>query len=120
MDIGKILRERSKIPAYRSEPKKKGKRWAIYPSLKVDKLIFHEDDDFRCLVSLFSHDADEILRMQDAAIAEAVEGMKKDGWVFWLHAANHKVQRIGKLYRSEIRFVFKVKDPLIKIQEEVK
>lgn len=119
MDIGKILRERSKIPAYRQEPKRKGKRWGIYPSLKVDKLIFDEEDDFRCPVSLFSYDADEILRMQDAAIAEAAKGMNRDGWKFYLHAANHKVHRVMGLYRSEINFVFKVRFP-DNSQKEVK
>lgn len=112
MDIGKILRERSKFPAYRSEPKKKNKNWAIYPSLKVDNLVFYEDDEFRCLVSLFSYDRDEILMMQDTAIAEAKKGMKKDGWTFWLHAARHKVEQVDELYCSKINFTFKVNNGL--------
>jgi len=121
MDIGKILGDRARFRAYRSEPKSTNcKRWGIYPSLKVDRSIFFEEDEFIYLVSLFSYDADEILRMQDAAIAEAAKGLKKDGWEFWLHAANHKVQNSGRLYSSKIRFVFKVKNAPKKIQEEVK
>lgn len=117
MDIGKILRERISFPAYREEPKVKGKCWGVYPSLEVKRLIFHEEDDFRLTVSLFSHDAMEILKMQDAAIASAAEGLNKGAWEFYLHAANHKVQRIQGLYRSEINFVFKVVFPKISQQE---
>jgi len=119
MDIGKILREKAKFPAFKSEPKKKEINWGIYPSVKVDKTIFFEDDEFKCLVSLFSYDEAELLKMQDETIKDAKEGMKKDGWIFWLHAANHKVEKIGKLYRSEINFIFKV-DVLEEIKEEVK
>ena len=118
MDIGKILREKAKFRAYRAEPKIKGKKWGIYPSLKVDRDMFFEDDEFKCEVSLFSYDSEEILKMQEDAIKEATKGIKKDGWFFYLHAANHKVQKMGRIYRSEIRFVFKVKNAQ-KIQEEV-
>lgn len=121
MDIGKILRDKAKFPAYRSEPKTKNKRWGIFPSVKVEQLIFYEDDDFYCPVKLFSYDRDEIEKMQDDTIKQAHEGMKKDGWTFWLHAANHKIQRIGKLYCSEINFCFKVRIPDVEeIQTEVK
>ena len=116
MDIGKILRERAKILTFRVEPKKiKSKRWGIYPSVKVNKDIFFEEDEFVCQVYLFSYDPEEILKMQDEAIADAHKGMEKDGWKFWLHAANHSIKRVGKLYRADIRFVFKVKT-FLKIQ----
>lgn len=112
MDIGKVLRERVKFRTYRSDPKSPScKKWGVYPVVKVDKDIFFEDDEFVCQVFLFSYDADEILQMQDEAINQATEGMKKNGWIFWLHAASHKIRRIGRIYRSEIRFVFKVKVP---------
>lgn len=119
MDIGKILRERVSFPAYRSEPKRECSHWGIFPSLKVNNSIFFEEDEFKCEVSLFSNDPEEILRMQDETIAEAAKGMKKNGWTFWLHAANHEIYNTEKPYRSEIRLVFKVKT-LEKIQEEVK
>lgn len=121
MDIGRILRERSKIRTYKSEPKKPPRRWGVYPSLIVDQLIFFEDDDFRCQVSLFSNDEDEILGMQKAAIAEAAIGMNKGGWKFYLHAANHDVKKVaGGLYRSRINLVFKVEFPENLRNKEVK
>jgi len=120
MDIGKILRDKANFATYRSEPKStKYKKWGIYPVVKVDKNIFFEEDEFICQVYLFSYKEDEILKMQDEAIEQAARGIKKNGWIFWLHAANHKVHNTGKLCRSEIRFVFKVKI-LEKIQQEVK
>lgn len=120
MDIGKILRDRAKILTFRVQPKKiKSKRWGIYPSVKVKQDIFFEENEFVCPVSLFSYDREEILKMQDEAIVDAHKGMEKDGWKFWLHAANHSIKRVGKLYRADIRFVFKVKT-FLKIQEEVK
>lgn len=119
MDIGRILRERANFAAFRYKPKRRLKRWGVFPSLKVEQLIFHEDNDFRCLVSLFSYDRDDVEKMQDMTIAEAVKGMKKNGWEFYCHAANHKIERVQKMYRSEINFVFKVRFP-DNTQEEVK
>jgi len=119
MDIGKILRERVKFRTYRSDPKVKGKRWGVYPSVKADQLMFFEDDEFKCEVSLFSYDSEDILRMQDEAIKDAAKGIIKNSWIFYLHAANHSVQKMGRLYRSGIRLVFKVRNAQ-KIQEEVK
>lgn len=112
MDIGKILGERAEYRIYRSEPKSTNcKKWGVYPVVKVEKDIFFEEDEFVCQAYLFSYDADEILQMQEEAIKQATKGMKKNGWFFWLHAANHKVNNSGSTYRSEIRFVFKVKIP---------
>ena len=118
MNIGKVLRERAKFPVYVLEPKKKPDNWGLYPNLRINESIFFEEDEFVYLVSFFSHDALEILKMQDAAITEAAKGLKKDGWEFWLHAANHKIKKSERLYSSEIRFVFKVKNAPQKIQEE--
>ena len=119
MDIGKILRERANFKTYVNKPKKPGKKWGVYPSVKADELIFIEEEEFNCPVLLFSHNKDEIMRMQADAIIQASLGMKRGGWEFWLHAANHKITKEGGLYRSEIRFVFKVLFP-INLKEEVK
>ena len=120
MDIGKVLRERVKFRTYRSDPKSPScKKWGVYPVVKVDKDMFFEDDEFKCEVSLFSYDSEEILRMQSETIAEAAKGIVKNGWIFYLHAANHRVLKMGRLHRSEIRLIFKVKNAQ-KIQEEVK
>ncbi len=120
MNIGKVLRERAKFPVYVLEPKKKPDSWGLYPNLRINESIFFEEDEFVYLVSLFSHDALEILEMQDAAITEAAKGLKKNGREFWLHAANHKVQNLKEPYSAKIRFVFKVKNAPPKIEEEVK
>ncbi len=119
MDIGRILRERVNFRTYVKDPKKPGKRWGVFPSVKVNQLIFIEDEEFRCPVSLFSYDKDEIMEMQTAAILQASLGMKKDGWNFFCHAANHKIQKVLGLYRSDINFQFKVVFPNI-TKEEVK
>lgn len=111
MDIGKILRERANFRTYAKEPKKPPKRWGIFPSLKVDQLIFSEEDDFRCSVTLFSYDKDDITQMQADTITRASLGMKNNGWDFWLHAANHGIERVPGRYRSTINFVFKVRFP---------
>ena len=120
MNIGKVLRERAKFPVYVLEPKKKPDNWGLYPNMRVDGLMFFKEDEFIYWVSLFSHDVLEIVRMKDAAIAEAAKGFKKDGWEFWLHAANNKVQNLKEPCSAKIRFVFKVKNAPQKIQEEVK
>ena len=120
MDIGKVLRDRLKFPVYALRPRKELNRWGHFPSFRVDSKIFFEEDEYIYFVHLFSYSVSEILSMQDAAIKAAAKGLKKDGWEFWLHAANHAVKRSERLYTSEIRFVFKVKNAPQKIKEEEK
>ncbi len=118
IDLGRILRNRVKFPAYKSEPKTKKRRWGIFPGFEVTQLFFIEDkDNFRFKVSLFSNDKDEIGRMKLDVIAAAAEGIPHGAWEFWLHAANNKTEKIPGTYRCEINFVFKVRSP-IKTEEE--
>lgn len=117
MDIGKILRERVNFRTYVNPPRKPGKKWGVFPSVKVDQLIFIEDEEFKCPVSLFSYDKKEIEEMQTATILQASLGMKKNGWNFFCHAANHGIQKVHGLYRSDIYFRFKVVFPNVTKEE---
>ena len=111
MDIGRTLRGRSKFPVYVNEPKRKLKRWGVFPATLIKQDIFSDEDDFRCPVTLFSYDKVDIVKMQADTITQASLGLSENGLELWLHAANHGIEKVQGMYRSTINFVFKVRFP---------
>lgn len=109
LDMGKVLRDKAKFPAFGATPKKKHDRWGIFPSFEVVQDVFSPNEDFRFVVSLFSHNHDDVVQMQLETIMIASKGLSKGNVTFFLYAANHNVVRVTGLYRAEINFVFKVR-----------
>ena len=108
-NIGEILRGRTTLRTYTpKEAKGKIAPFAVIPNLIIEKNLFGPNDEFYCPVEIFHTSRDVVEEMQATVILAASLGLKKGGWEFFLHAANHSISRIAGLYKSQINLCFKV------------